>query len=152
MTKNTSIKWNFKHFSELSAIEWYAIAKKRIEVFIIEQECQYLDLDNKDLDAYHIYGTENEEVVAYTRLLDRGVSYEEVSIGRVLVTKKNRGTGLGHELMHKTIQFSEATYGKNDIRISAQQHLADFYEVHSFKRITKMYLEDNIPHVGMLRQ
>lgn len=150
MTKNTAINWNYKHFSELSTLEWYAIAKKRMEVFIIEQDCHYLDLDDKDLDAYHIYSVENEEVIAYARLLSKGVSYPQVSIGRVLVVESARGKNLGHELMRKIMQFSEKMYGANEIKISAQKHLTKFYEEHNFKVVTEEYLEDDIPHVGML--
>ena len=150
MTKNKGINWNFKHFSELSTLEWYALAKIRMEVFIIEQNCHYLDLDNRDLDAYHIFATENNEVIAYARLLAKGISYPEVSIGRVLVDEKARGRKLGHELMEKTMTFSASVYGLNNIKISAQEHLTHFYETHGFKVVTEMYLEDDIPHVGML--
>ncbi len=150
MTKNTGINWDFKHFSELSAKEWYALAKKRMEVFIMEQDCHYLDLDDKDLDAYHIYGTRNNQVIAYARLLAKGVSYPQVSIGRVLVVEEERGKNVGHLLMDKVMQFSVEKYGKNDIKISAQEHLKKFYEIHGFKVVTEMYYEDDIPHVGML--
>lgn len=150
MTKNKGINWNFKHFSELSVVEWYALAKIRMEVFIIEQNCHYLDLDNNDLDAYHIYATENDKVIAYARLLAKGVSYPQLSIGRVLVDETARGRNLGHELMSKTMQFSETIFGANDIKISAQEHLIKFYKEHQFKVVSEMYLEDDIPHVGML--
>ena len=150
MTKNKGINWNFKHFSELSALEWYALSKIRMEVFIIEQDCHYLDLDDNDLDAYHIYATEDDQVIAYARLLAKGVSYPQVSIGRVLVAESARGRNLGHQLMNETIQFSNTVFDPNDIKISAQQHLTKFYEEHQFKVITEMYLEDDIPHVGML--
>lgn len=150
MTKNKGINWNFKHFSELSTLELYALAKIRMEVFIIEQDCIYLDLDDKDLEAHHIFATEDDKVIAYTRLLAKDVNYPQVSIGRVLVVESARGRNLGHELMTQTMQFSETIYGPTDIKISAQQHLSKFYEEHSFKVVTEMYLEDDIPHVGML--
>lgn len=149
MTKNTRINWNFKHFSELSAKEWYVLAKKRMEVFIMEQDCHYLDLDDKDLDAYHIYATKNDEVIAYARLLAKGISYPQISIGRVLVVEEERGNNIGHILMNKTMEFSKEKYGENDIKISAQEHLKKFYEEHQFKVVTEMYYEDDIPHVGM---
>jgi ElaA protein len=152
MNKNTAINWNYKHFSELSTLEWYAIAKKRMEVFIMEQDCHYLDLDDKDQEAYHIYAVENNEVIAYARLLGKGVSYPQVSIGRVLVVESARGKNLGHLLMDNTMNFSVNIYGKNNIKISAQEHLIRFYEAHGFKVVTEMYLEDDIPHVGMLFQ
>lgn len=151
MTKNTAINWNYKHFSELSTIEWYAIAQKRMEVFILEQNCNYLDLDDKDQEAFHIYATEGDKIIAYARLLAKGVSYPEVSIGRVLVVSSARGRNLGHELMDNVMLFSEKQFGKNSIKISAQKHLTKFYEEHSFCVVTDDYFEDDIPHVGMLR-
>lgn len=150
MTKNTAINWNYKHFSELSTLEWYAIAKKRMEVFIMEQDCNYLDLDDKDQEAYHIYALDNNEIIAYARLLDKGVSYPQVSIGRVLVVESARGRNLGHELMEASMGFSKTVFGLNDIKISAQKHLIKFYEEHGFVVVTEEYLEDDIPHVGML--
>lgn len=152
MNKNTSINWNYKHFSELSTLEWYAISKKRMEVFIIEQDCHYLDLDDKDIEGYHIFAKVDGELIAYARLLAKGVSYPEVSIGRVLVVESARGKNLGHELMDKTMKFSEKEFGLSAIKISAQKHLTRFYEEHGFKVVTEEYLEDDIPHVGMLFQ
>ncbi len=151
MTKNTLIIWKNKHFSELSAQEWYDIGKIRMEVFIIEQNCIYLDLDNKDLDAIHIYGEQNGEIVAYTRLLAPNVTYPEVSIGRVVVAQKCRGIKLGDLLLEKTLDIANQKYGRVPIKISAQEHLKGFYQKHGFKVVTESYLEDGIPHVGMLR-
>ena len=151
MTKNTSIIWKNRHFSELSAREWYDIAKIRMEIFIIEQDCIYLDLDNKDLNAHHIYANQNGKVIAYARLLDKNVTYPEVSIGRVVVSKSHRGKKIGHQLMKEILELSESKYGLEAIKISAQEHLAKFYEVHGFEVVTESYIEDGIPHVGMLR-
>jgi len=98
MTKNTSIIWKNRHFSDLSAREWHDIAKIRMETFIIEQDCIYLDLDNKDLNAHHIYTSQNGKIIAYARLLGKNVTYPEVSIGRVVVSKSHRGKNLGYLL------------------------------------------------------
>ena len=151
MTKNTSIIWKNKHFSELSAREWHDIAKIRMEIFIIEQDCIYLDLDNKDLDAIHVFAEQNKEIVAYARLLAKEVSYSEVSVGRVVVSKKMRGINLGHLLMEKVISIADKKYNSEPIKISAQEHLIQFYQKHGFRVVTKSYLEDGIPHVGMLK-
>lgn len=151
MTKNTSINWKIKHFSELSALEWHDIAKIRMEIFIIEQNCIYLDLDNKDLDAYHIFGEYNGEIVAYARLLDKNITFPEVSIGRVVVSQKYRAKSIGHLLMQEVLKFSKTKYPLEPIKISAQEHLTKFYEAHDFVVVTESYLEDGIPHVGMLR-
>jgi ElaA protein len=151
LSSNSKITWYCTPFSELDVITFHNIIQLRVSVFIMEQDCHYMDLDGKDLKAYHVYAlNENNEVVAHARLLDRGVSYEYMSIGRVVVRKDYRGTGLGHELMQYSMNKAKEIYGEDKIKISAQQHLEKFYESHGFVTVTDMYFEDDIPHVGML--
>lgn len=151
MENNLEKQWFFKHFSDISKEVWYKIVKKRIEIFIVEQNCTYQDLDNKDLDAYHVFCMKNNSVIAYSRILAKGVSYpKSVSIGRVLVDYNERRNKLGSELMINSIRFASYIYEDNDIEISAQQHLEGFYKGFGFNTITDSYLEDGIPHIGML--
>ena len=146
------IKWICKHFNELSALEYHHILFLRTEVFVVEQNCPYQEVDEKDIVAYHLFGlNKKNEVVAVTRILPQGVSYQEVSIGRVAIKKMYRGTGLAHELMLESFAALENIYGKQPIRISAQEYLVKYYSAHGFKQVGKMYLEDDIRHVEMVR-
>ncbi len=139
-----------KHFSELTAMELYKILRARAEIFVVEQDCVYQDLDNKDLNAWHVWYEDEDGVAAYCRVLDKGVSYEnEGSIGRVITVK--RGTGLGYKVMMEGIRIAEEKFGQTSLRISAQQYAQGFYEKCGFVRVSEPYLEDDIPHVQMLR-
>lgn len=139
-----------KHFSELTAAELYKIAQARIAVFVIEQNCPYQEFDGKDLNAWHVWYEDEDGVAAYCRVLDKGVSYEnEGSIGRVITVK--RSTGLGYKVMMEGIRVAEEKYGQTSLRISAQQYAQGFYEKCGFVRVSDPYLEDDIPHVQMLR-
>lgn len=147
-----NIIWHCKHFSELSLEEFHEIIRLRIGVFIIEQNCPYPELDGKDLDAFHVFGTsEKNEIVAVARILKPGVSYEECSIGRVASLGSARMKGCGIQLMQKTLAQIEFLYGKSEIRISAQEYLRNFYEKFGFRKVSESYLEDDIPHIEMLR-
>ena len=139
-----------KRFSDLTNIELYEILKLRNEVFIVEQNCAYQDCDNKDFKSYHILSYDNENMVAYLRILEKGVSYDEVSIGRVLVRKNYRGEGIARRNMLYAMSFIEDNLKEGRIRISAQQYLLEFYKSLGFKVVSDSYLEDNIPHVEML--
>lgn len=143
-----------RFFAELSVEELYAIWKLRNQVFIVEQTCAYLDADDKDLKAYHLMGyiMPEMQMVCYTRLLAPGTSYAEMSIGRVVVHPNFRGIGLGKMLMQKSIATIQAIYGDGPIRIGAQLYLKQFYESFGFRVCSEVYLEDNIPHVHMMRQ
>lgn len=143
------INWILKKFDELSPSELYAILRLRNEVFIIEQNCIYQDLDNKDQASIHLMGWEKDELVAYTRILPVGVSYNHPSIGRVVTSPSKRRTGLGKELMEKSIEFVENLYGKRPIRIGAQLYLKKFYEELGFRQVSDIYDEDNIQHIEM---
>lgn len=144
------MNWKIKKFEELTITEIYEILRVRAEVFVVEQTCVYQDLDLKDKKAYHLFCEENGEMAAYLRILEKGVSYLEVSIGRVLTTKENRGRGLAREMMQKAIWFIREEMGEKQIRISAQLYLKAFYESLGFVVTSDVYLEDDIPHVEML--
>lgn len=147
-----SLTWIWKAFNDLSAEEVYTLLCVRQEVFVLEQECLYLDADGKDRKAFHLMGFRGDELVAYARILKPGVSYAEVSIGRILSTKNARGTGAGMELMDQALTRIEKEFGRVPIRISAQSYLKEFYQKYDFQPTGKEYLEDEIPHMEMLRK
>lgn len=145
------LRWEWKRFNDLTADEVYTILCVRQQVFVLEQECLYLDADGKDRFGFHLMGFDGEEVVAYARILDAGVSYPEVSMGRILTTDAVRGTGAGMELMEVGLGKIAEHYGNVPIRISAQTYLLAFYEKFGFRSTGKEYLEDEIPHTEMIR-
>lgn len=144
------MEWKIKKFEDLTLGEIYNILKVRCEVFVVEQQCSYQDCDGKDKNAYHLFLENNGNIIAYLRILVKGVSYEEVSIGRFLVSKEYRKKGIAREMLVKGIKFIEESLNETSIRISGQEYLKDFYESHGFKIVSDIYLEDNIPHVEML--
>ncbi|WP_226672129.1 GNAT family N-acetyltransferase [Rossellomorea aquimaris] len=142
--------WKVKSFNELSTHELYEILKVRTAVFVVEQECAYPEVDGKDLFSYHLYKEENGEVAAYARLLPAGVSYDEPSIGRVLVKESYRGRGFAGELMRRGLAFIQKEWGDQPVKIQAQEYLKEFYGSFGFKAITETYLDDGIPHIDMM--
>lgn len=145
------INWKVKAYKDLSLDELHDLVSLRIEVFVVEQDCPYQDLDGKDKTAHHLFGeNESGEIVATSRILGPGISYDEVSIGRVVVAQKVRGRGVAHEMMDKSKEFVLAEYGNVPIRISAQTYLEKYYSSHGFEFTGKEYLEDGIPHMEML--
>ncbi len=138
-----------KKFEEFNLKDFYKIIKIREEIFIVEQACVYQECDGKDEKAFHFICMENGQVIAYLRILERKVSFDEISIGRVLVKKEYRSRGLAKKLMEKAIKFIENELRESEIRISAQEYLTKFYENLGFKTVSDMYLEDEIPHVEM---
>lgn len=147
----TAITWTCKKMNELSSSELYAILKLRSEVFVVEQNCVYLDADGKDTEAYHLCGwLNNELLVAYSRLLAPGLSYAEASIGRVVTHAAYRKYGYGKTLMQKAIQNTCEIFNTNSIKIGAQQYLLEFYNSLGFTVTSETYIEDGIPHVEML--
>lgn len=145
------ITWHCKSFTELSNYELYKIIQLRSEVFIVEQNCAYQDCDDKDLKAYHLTGWQEGKLVAYTRLFDKGISYEDAaSIGRVVTSPSVRGKLIGRELMKQSIAGVYQLFGKVPIRISAQLYLKRFYESFSFVQKSDVYMEDGIEHIAML--
>ncbi len=145
------ITWTLKKFEALSPHELYAILRLRTEVFVIEQNCIFQDMDNKDQHAYHLMGWENDELIAYTRLLPPGISYEISSIGRVLTSQAGRGSGAGKLLMQESIDQLTRLYGAVPIRIGAQVYLKKFYESFGFLQTSDIYDEDGIDHIEMTR-
>ncbi|RMD03081.1 GNAT family N-acetyltransferase [Clostridium autoethanogenum] len=144
------MNWNIKKFNQFKVEEIYKILALRNKVFIVEQECAYLDCDDKDLNSYHLFSEENGEIVAYLRVLEKGVSYDEISIGRVVVKRNYRGKGIAREMLLKAIEFIENTLKEDTIKIQAQAYLLNFYSSLGFKAVSEEYLEDNIPHIDML--
>lgn len=148
-----NIIWNYKSFEELTTQELYKIIQLRNEVFVVEQDCVYQDADGKDLVCGHIWATINNEIAAYARIVPKGVSYEnEPSIGRVISNQKFRGKGIGIQLIKNSIQVIENRYQTSSIRISGQLYLKKFYESFGFEQVSEEYLEDDIPHIEMLRK
>lgn len=144
------MNWTIKTFGELTTEELYEILKLRAEVFVVEQDCVYQDLDEKDKKAYHLFTQSDGEVVAYLRILQKGVSYPEVAIGRVVTKITHRRKGLAREMMQKAIGYIEHELHESAIRISAQKYLLEFYKSLGFEVISEVYLEDGIEHVEML--
>jgi ElaA protein len=143
------LSWTLKKFDDLTPHELYAILQLRGEVFVVEQNCVYQDMDNKDLRAWMLMGWEEGKLLAHTRLLPPGLSYEEASIGRVVSSPSARGRGIGRELMIKSIESVYILYGQGPIRIGAQLYLQSFYASLGFRPEGDIYLEDNIQHIIM---
>ncbi|MFT3903794.1 MAG: GNAT family N-acetyltransferase [Niabella sp.] len=145
------MNWVCKHFDELTTGELYDILQLRAAVFVVEQNCPYQDLDGKDLKCCHLMGYDEEGLVAYTRLVPPGISYEHTSIGRVVVSERARRIGAGKLLMKESIACCERLFGRNPIKISAQLYLKKFYESFGFVAVSDVYLEDDIEHIAMIR-
>jgi ElaA protein len=143
------LNWQIKRFKALSAADLYQVLQLRSEVFVVEQNCVYQDIDGKDLKALHLIGNINGKVAAYARLFNAGDYFEECSIGRVVVAYEFRKMKLGHDLMRQAILAIEQNFGSTQITISAQLYLKNFYEGHGFKVIGEPYPEDDIPHIRM---
>ncbi len=141
--------WQIKSFETLTVSELYAILKLRSEVFVVEQNCVYLDLDGKDPLALHLFGVYNNQIVACSRLFKPGITYETASIGRVVVSADYRDKKWGKELMLQSISAIKHQFGETQITIGAQLYLKKFYESLGFAQSSEMYLEDNIPHIKM---
>ena len=140
-----------KSFKELSNEELYQILKLRSEVFVVEQHCVFLDMDNKDQESLHVMCYIDDKLAAYTRVLPEGLSFEEVSIGRVITSPLYRGLGLGKEIMEQSIAVCEKLFGIAPIRIGAQLYLKKFYNEFGFVEIGDVYIEDGIVHIEMVR-
>jgi len=144
------INWQCKYFSDLTNFELYKILQLRNEVFVVEQNCAYQDCDDKDLKAYHLMGWQDENLIAYTRLRAKGISYNDAaSIGRVVTSPFFRKRNIGKELMQKSIIEIYRFFGKITIKVSAQYYLKKFYESFGFVQQTEIYLEDGIEHICM---
>ena len=144
-----NIRWDIKKFEELSATELYGIMQLRSEVFSVEQNCAYQDVDEHDLVGYHILIIENNTLIAYARILPPNTNYPQPSIGRVVVNPSHRAKKIGHQLMMYTIKQTQHLFAQQQIVISAQSYLLNFYINLGFKTSGNEYLEDNIPHTKM---
>lgn len=144
--------WLIRSFDQLTHQQLYDYLALRSEVFIVEQNCPYQDLDGMDQRAHHLLGYVDGKLASCARMFAPGDCYDEASIGRVITKPDFRGLKIGHELMKESIGFCEKQYNHPPIKISAQLYLQKFYEGHGFVRISDEYLEDNIPHIKMLRQ
>jgi ElaA protein len=147
-----TISWKIKTFETLSVYELYDLLRLRSEVFVVEQNCVYLDLDGKDKLGLHLIGVFDGKIVAHARLLDAGISFENASIGRVVVDPKYRDKKWGHELMREAIAGVKTQFHKTKITIGAQLYLKKFYESHGFVTTSEVYLEDDIEHIEMVRE
>ena len=148
---NLKLEWTIKKFHELANEELYQLLRLRSEIFVVEQQCNFMDMDNKDQKSHHLLGMKEGQLLAYSRIVPPGISYEYPSIGRIVVSSHGRGMGLGIELMQISISTLENLYGNNSIRIGAQLYLKKFYESFGFEKSSDVYLEDNIEHIEMTR-
>lgn len=144
------MNWEIKAFDQLSLQELYSILTLRTDVFVVEQNCAYPEVDGKDPDCLHLLGTEDGQLVAYLRILPADLSYPEPSIGRVVVKKSHRGKGLARPLMRGAIGWILKVWQEESIKIGAQAHLQDFYQSLGFEPVSEVYLEDGIPHLDMM--
>lgn len=145
------LETTIKKFEALTTNELYAILRLRSEVFVVEQDCVYQDLDYKDKKAQHVIGWIDNTIVAYTRIFDIKLYFDEASIGRVVVDKKYRSKGFGKDIMEASINAIKSHYNQTKIKISAQTYLVKFYNELGFKEHGKPYLEDGIPHTVMIK-
>ena len=145
------LKWKIKRFEALSVSELYNLLQLRSEVFVVEQNCVYQDVDGKDAKALHLIGEDNCQTIAYARLFKPNDYFDEASIGRVVVKQLYREKQLGHVLMKEAIEAIVSEFSETKITISAQLYLKKFYESHGFIQTSETYLEDDIPHIQMKR-
>lgn len=148
---NMPVTFNTKTYQQLTKEELYSILRVRAEVFVVEQECAYQDIDNKDQKAMHVLGYKNNKLIAYTRIFKPNDYFELASIGRVLVIEKERKYKYGFQLMEASIMAINMHFKENKIAVSAQEYLKKFYTNLGFIQIGKGYLEDDIPHIYMVR-
>lgn len=148
----SNITWQCTPFSELSAAQLYAILKVRSEVFVVEQNCVYQDIDGLDLECLHLVAwTGDQQVAAYLRIVPPGLKYAEVSLGRVVSSKAARGTGTGKQLLAKALEHIDKIYPGAAVQIQAQSYLENFYQGFGFVTVSDVLLEDGIPHFMMLK-
>jgi ElaA protein len=143
---------SIKNFKELTTKELYDLLQLRSEVFVVEQDCVYQDIDGKDNNALHILGYKNKEIVAYTRVFKAGDYFDEASIGRVVVAINERQYKYGYDIMKASIEAVKSHFNTTKILLSAQVYLKTFYNNLLFFEVGEEYLEDGIPHIKMLRE
>ncbi|MBY5034114.1 GNAT family N-acetyltransferase [Streptococcus gallolyticus] len=142
--------WTVKAFSDLSVDELYQVLELRSEVFVLEQECAYQDVDGVDPQCYHLFGKSDGKIVAYLRILPPGLTFSEASIGRVVIKLSHRGQKLAGPMLEAAMQYVIEDMGQETIKISAQTYLEKFYQSQGFVAVSDMYLEDGIPHMDMV--
>lgn len=150
MSRGPDVEFQWCRLGELSAEQVYAVLAARVEIFVVEQNCAYQDLDGLDADAEHLIAWSGKEVAGYLRVLAPGTRFDDPSIGRIITVKRFRGSGLGRVLVAKGIERTRLRYPGRPVRISAQQYLERFYGELGFVTASEPYLEDNIPHVEMV--
>ncbi len=141
-----------KKFDELTLNELYDIMKLRVDIFVVEQNCPYGELDNKDMESIHILYKEDGEIAAYLRIIPKFLSYDSVSMGRICVKQEFRSRKLGREIVKDAINYIEKDMKEYIITIGAQEYLKDFYASFDFKPISDVYDEDGIKHLDMQRK
>ena len=141
-----------KTFDELSNRELYSLLRLRSEIFVVEQNCAYQDLDGKDQKALHVLGFKNGEIIAYTRIFKPGDYFEYASIGRVVVAESERQHKFGYEIMKASILAIKNYFNETKIKLSAQCYLKKFYNNLGFYEVGEEYLEDDIPHIAMIKK
>ncbi len=147
-----ALRWEFLAFDQLDVHTLYAMLRLRTEVFVLEQQCLFQDMDNTDQQAMHLLGWDGEgRLSLYARCYGPGAKFAEASIGRVITAAHARGSGAGHVLMREAVARLLTHGGRQPIRIGAQQRLQAFYEQHGFHVASEPYDEDGIPHIEMLR-
>ncbi len=149
------IQWKITSFDRLDPDELYELLKLRVDVFVVEQNCPYPEIDGKDrhLETLHLIGrNKDKELMAYLRILPPGLSFKQVSIGRVVVAKESRGQGISDVMLKKALDQINRTWPNENIHIGAQVYLKKFYQSNGFEVVSKSYLEDGIPHIDMIRR
>ena len=149
------MEWILKSFKQLDVDELFELLKLRVDVFVVEQNCPYPEIDEKDrhADTLHLFGTKkNRELAAYLRILPPGLSFKEASFGRVVVTAQERKQGISNTMVKKALEIIENRWPEKNIRIGAQVYLKQFYESHGFQCVSDEYFEDGIAHIDMLRK
>jgi ElaA protein len=141
-----------KTYDSLSLTELHDLLQLRSEVFVVEQDCVYQDIDGKDIKALHVLGYAKKTLAAYTRCFSPGVYFKEAAIGRVVVRKDFRGKDFGHLIMEASLKAISDHFGTGNIKLSAQTYLIDFYKTHGFVSTGEEYLEDGIPHIAMIKK
>ena len=145
-----NLNWIYKKFDELTNRELYAVLQLRSEVFVVEQNCVYQDIDDKDLKSFHLMAFDGDILAAYGRVLAPGMSFKEASIGRVITKPSHRRKGIGVMLIQKAIVETSNTFASKQIKIGAQLYLKKFYEGFGFVQTSEVFLEDGIEHIEML--
>ena len=150
-TNGMIIEWRYKQFVQLTPYEVYELLQLRAEVFVVEQNCVFLEPDGMDHRCLHLLGYNNNKLLAYTRIVPPGLAYNQASIGRVVTSPSVRNTGAGKKLMQRSIDMLYSSFGKVTIKIAAQFYLKTFYESFGFYQISEVYLDDGIEHIHMLK-